>query len=164
MPESLAQKIQGLNDLDHLKELMRPVIGELCWDVHLSYGDELRLEIGAKKSYQLFGEVKYKGEWMLGSRGTAWKMTSADEIIATSDDEPEIMKQKAHAVVDTSIVDFDVTYPGLVLTVTFSNGIKFTILPTPEDDQYEVAYWELFMPHALIQVGPGAVWTYEKWK
>ena len=47
----------------------------------MSYGQELCLEIGAKKTYssaQLKGELK--GEWQLGTRASDWSIFSIDDI------------------------------------------------------------------------------------
>jgi hypothetical protein len=49
--------------------------------------------------------------------------------------------QKIQTIVGTRLTAFDVVYPSLGLTVTFDNGSQLIILPAPEDDEWELSYW-----------------------
>ncbi|CAG0970200.1 hypothetical protein ANRL3_01448 [Anaerolineae bacterium] len=161
MMTHLIQKVTKATDLEKLGEITSGMLGATCWRANLGYGDELRLDIGARLPYSqpsmTGGE---KGAWMLGTRGTVWRLDCPSETLATSEDDPEILKQKLHHVEGTTITAFETSYPDLALTVTFSNGCKLTLFPSTEDDS-DLPYWELFTPYQmLLKVGPGAVWSY----
>ncbi len=163
MTADLVQKVSQETDLDKLREITRGILGEPCWEARLSYGDEVRLHIGDKIPYlhkKLAG--KYKGSWILGTRGTEWKLESPSGIITTSAEEPEVFKQKVKVVEGTTITAFESSYPDLVLTVGFSNGCKLLVFPDLADD-FDLSYWELFTPHnMLLTLEPGGIWTYTR--
>ncbi len=147
-------------DLEHLKEITNGIIGEICWRASLSYGDELRLHIGAKIPYSQKSMVgKEKGSWILGTRATEWRIESATFALTTSDEDSEIIRKKVQAIENTTITVFETNYPDLSLIVLFSNGCKLTLLPDPEN--FELPFWELFTPYRMfLKVGPDPIWSY----
>ena len=161
MPTNLVQKITHPTDLEPLKQITSRVIGEICWKASLSYGDELSLHIGARVSYSQKSMVgKEKGSWILGTRGTAWRLGTVSKTLVNSEDEPEIIRQKVYAIENTRITAFETNYPNLALTVAFSNGYQLILFPSTEDN-LDLPYWELFTPYRmLLKAGPNAVWYY----
>ena len=147
------------NLVQQVREITTKVIGEKCWRANLSYGDELSLHIGARLPYlQKSMTGKEKGAWILGTRGTAWKLESPSETLVTSEDEPETIRQKIHAIEDNIITALETSYPELSLIVTFGNGYKLRLFPSAGED-FDLPHWELFTPYrTVLQVGPGAVW------
>ncbi len=155
-------QVKSSGDLDKIKELTSGILGELCWEARLGHGDELKLEIGAKFS----DWVGDHGEWMLGSRGTAWKLLSPDGTLVAEDydrddNTPSEVSQKIQVMVDRRITAFEVLYPSLGLKVTFDNSNILTIIPTAKDDDWELPYWELYTPNGVLMVGPKMQWAYE---
>ncbi|MBI4641215.1 MAG: hypothetical protein HY731_11005 [Candidatus Tectomicrobia bacterium] len=161
MTTNLVQKVTRAADLDKLRELTGGIIGETCWRASLSYGDELRLHIGARLLYSKKSMMsKEKGAWMVGTRGTAWRLDSPSKTLATSEDDPEIVRQSIHHIEGTILTLFEISYPDLALRVTFNNGCTLILFPSAEDDS-GLPYWELFTPYRmLLKVGPGARWSY----
>ncbi len=161
MTTNIVQQVTKATDLEQLREITGGVLGETCWRASLSYGDELSLHMGARLPYsQKSMAGKEKGSWILGTRLTPWRLDSASEILATSEEDPEILKQKVHAIEGTTITMLETSYPELALSVTFSNGCKLMLIPDAEDDS-NLPYWELFTPYQmLLKVGPGSIWSY----
>lgn len=161
MTTNLVQEVIKATDLDKLREIVSGVLEETCWRACLSYGDELSLHIGARIPYSHKSMAgKEKGAWILGTRGTAWKLVSSSETLVTSEDESEIVRQKVHTIEDTTIAAFETSYPNLALTVTFGNGCSLILIPDIEDNS-DLPYWEMFTPYRmLLKVGPGAMWSY----
>ncbi len=149
-------------DLTELNEATRGVIGELCWAARLSYADELQLHMGDKRPYpsKRLGDQQ-KGAWILGSRGTTWKVLVANGVYITSDNDVELIRQKIPVMENQVVTAFDIEPEHLSLTLTFGNGGQLVISPTLDDDQWDgVPYWELFTPdQACVQVGPGKTWS-----
>jgi hypothetical protein len=154
------QKITVDEDLSELKQIIRSIIGQICWSASLSYGDELTLDIGEKipcKQKVMAG--KYQGEWILGTRGSEWSLESASGIITSTAEPAEVFKEKVTVIEGTTITDVDTNYPDLVLIVGFSNGYQLKVFPDLEDD-FELSYWELFTPNnRLVTLEPGGIWT-----
>jgi len=168
MQTKILQIVDKKVDLEKLEEITSEIIDKVCWEASFSYGDELDLHIGAKIPYKhKFFTGKKKGEWILGSRGTDWLLYSNKEKIVSSEDDPDVMREKVKIIENTKIVNFRTNYPDLSLTVNFSNGCELTIIPnTEEDDKYDdISYWELFTPYDMVlEVGPGKKWSYRSSK
>lgn len=160
MTTELVQPVTKDTDLQQLKEIIEKVIGEPCWRASLSYGDELSLHIGARVPYsQKSMAGKEKGAWILGTRATAWKLDDTSQTITTSEDAPEIVRQKVHLIEGTVITAIESSCPNLDLTVTFSNGCQLILFPDTQEDS-DLSYWEMFTPYQMIlKVGPGAKWS-----
>jgi hypothetical protein len=60
-------QVNSPDDLDRMKEFTTGILGEACWEARLGYGDELKLEIGAKKTDRLgdYGAMKLKRKFKL---------------------------------------------------------------------------------------------------
>lgn len=149
------------SDLEQIIQIISSVIGESCWKVSLSYGDELTLHIGERIPYVQKSMVgKEKGSWILGTRATQWRIDSPSETLVTSNDDPEIIRQKFDTIKDCHISVIKINSQNLALTLTFSNGCKLILLPNNEDD-IDLPYWEIFTPHHMVlKVGPGTMWSY----
>ena len=161
MKSNLVHEVTQSTDLEPLREITSGVIGEICWKVSLSYGDELSLHIGARIPYsQKSMSGKEKGAWILGTRLTAWRLDAPNETLATSVDAPEILRHKIQAIENTKITSLETRYPDLALAVKFNNGCKLILFPTVEDDS-DLPYWEMFTPSRMVlKVGPGGIWSY----
>lgn len=162
MASNLINKVTTAKDLEPLQEIINRAIGQVCWRANLSYGDELSLHMGKRLPYaQKSMSGKEKGEWILGTRATAWSLECAGAIIATSDEEAASLKPKIQALEQARIAALETSYSELGLAIMFDNGCKLTLFPKPEEDT-RLPYWEWFAPsRMLLKVGPGAVWSYE---
>ncbi|MDJ1181918.1 hypothetical protein [Roseofilum casamattae] len=162
MVSNLINKVTTAKDLEPLQEIINRAIGEVCWRANLGYGDELSLHMGKRLPYaQKSMSGKEKGEWILGTRATAWSLERAGEIIATFDEEATSLKQKIQILEQAQITALETSYSELGLAIEFDNECKLTLFPKPEADT-RLPYWEWFAPsRMLLKVGPGAVWSYE---
>ncbi|CBN57680.1 MULTISPECIES: hypothetical protein [Kamptonema] len=162
--QNILQPIKNDADLVQLRSIVSVIIGELCWNARMSYGDELYLYIGERiPILNKLMKGKEQAAWMLGTRGTDWTLESpTKEIITSSKELPEVFKEKVKVIEGTTITAFETHYPDLILTVEFSNGCKLKIFPDLADD-FDLSYWELFTPdNMLLTLEPGAIWTYTR--
>lgn len=158
---TILQKVAQDEDLDKLRKIASGILGEPCWQASLSYGDELSLDIGARiPCSRSRGPDREKGAWILGTRGSDWKLEYLGKIIATQESDSEIGKQRIKEISGAAIAALETRYPDLVLTVLFSKGYKLMVFPDIESD-LDLSYWELFTPdHMLLEVKPGPLWSY----
>lgn len=143
------------NDLVELHETVHGLIGKKCWGVWLGYGDELHLDFGAHIPYtnaKLAG--KTHGSWRFATCGTAWEIVTPRGRLSST-------LENANVIESSRVTDFRVR--GIILTITFSNYCRFRVVPTADDDQYDIPYRELLMPrHRIVSFGPGKVWSCER--
>jgi hypothetical protein len=155
----ITKKITKSEDLAEIQQIIKKIIGETCWETRMSYGDELDLHIGDKIPYEakcLRG--KFKGSWILGSRCSDWELKLGNKVIVTS--LAEDIKEQISVIENQIITDININYPELILSLKFSNGYEFSILPDLNDDS-GVSCWELFTPdHKLLQIEPNYLWSY----
>ncbi len=139
------------------------MIDEPCWEVGFSYGETLYLDIGGKVEIRskLSKFKKYKGLWILENNSNYWELYRQGEEIPVGEMELDEATEKLQCIVDTTITGFDLSYPELVLTLSFSNGCELKLFP--EDDEYDLPYWELLTPYTMIlEFGPHRTWSYKR--
>ncbi len=158
------QEIVRSADLDRLREVVGGIVGQPCWRVHFSYGGELCLHAGERLPYAHPALAdKQRGAWILGTRGTAWRVESPDATRATSADEPDQAKARLAPLETASLTAVAIGGDDLSLTVSFDNGWKLCLTPTPEIEGRDLLLWELFTPERmLLTFGPGKVWSYTR--
>lgn len=159
MIETQVKNIIQPSDLNQLLQIMNGLIGETCWKANLSYGDELTLHIGEKILYsQKSMAGKEKGAWILGTRATQWQLDYLAKVVVSSNDDPEIIKNKINIIKENTIINIKISYPNLILTVSFGNKCDLILFPDKEDT--DLPYWEVFTPDQMvIKVGPGTIWS-----
>jgi hypothetical protein len=164
MAVSTSGRVTSPADLDEINELVRGISNKKCWKASFSYGDELMLHIGARVAYSSKAMAGHeKGEWLLGTRGTDWSLTSGAEVIVTSDDLSDVSRGKVQLIENTEVNDFQIDYPTLALVIVLGGSYSLSILPDREQRSFDLPYWELFTPnHMLLKVGPNNSWTYTR--
>jgi hypothetical protein len=145
-------------------EITQKNLGKTCCKTIISYGDELRLEIGDRIACQpkaIAGQEE--SEWEFGTRGTDWQLIADyGNLLTNSAENVEVFKSKVKILEGTTITKFETNYPDLVLTIGFSNGCELKLFPDLADDS-EVSCWELFTPdNMLLTLEPGGIWTYTR--
>ena len=149
-----------------LHSVISDLAGQRCWKSEFAYGDELTLHFGRRSRIRhpkLPDETE--GEWILGTCGTAWSLFTPTGIVRSRAEVTKDIEQSVKAIENSKVTEIDVSIPGNILTLTFSNGCLFRILPTisKEDVSDEVPSWELFMPgNMFVAFGPGTRWSLKR--
>ena len=153
------QEVRRKSDIRKIEDIMRGIIDEVCWGIHLSYGDELRFEIGPKMPDPIL-KGKEKGLWTLGTRASDWSLHLLNEKLIESNDDVALIKQKIPFMNGSRINSFKVDYPKLGLEIMFINKIILKISPN-WDAGSQLAHWDLMMPNNMfLKIGPAATWSY----
>lgn len=153
-------------DGERINQILSGLVGVRCWRPHLSYGDELKLEMGDRVPYRSKLQAHLmRGSWMLGTRGSKWVVRQGTDIVVTSAEEPEQMETGIQALVDRTISEARLDAESLVLTIQFDGDYQIEVTPDTEDEEdkdYPLCDWELFTPDGdkVLQVGPGRRWVY----
>lgn len=154
-------EINTENDLKEVKRITDKIIGELCWNVYLGYAEELKLDCGEKVLSGPKLKREFEGVWFLGNSSNYWELYYKGEEIPVGHKEENEISEELRYVNNTTIIGFDISYPELVLTISFSNDYQLKLFP--EDDEYNLPYWELFTPdNMVIEFGPNRKWSYER--
>lgn len=159
---SIAFRIDREEDLQLLRGLISPIIGETCWLAGMTYGDELALHIGARISYKIkkLGE-RQRGEWILGTRASYWELRFQTKIITFSDLSVEEIEPALKIIEGRKIQNFTIQYPSLKTIFSFDNQHDLIIFP---DDKFpELARWELFAPaDRIVKLESKSCWSYAR--
>lgn len=153
-------EVERSSDLTLLRSTIDGLVGKKCWRAAFTYGDELTLHFGRKVQYGLPAMAgKQKGEWRLGTRGTAWKLFTPNGLISSAKGAQTALESQVKVLEGRQVTNVSVSIPDNVLTVAFGNDYLFRVLPSAADDKVDLPYWELFMPnHKLVSFGPGDSW------
>jgi hypothetical protein len=152
--------IKIYHDLKSLEQKMQPLVGQLCWQARLGYGDELCLEFGERIPYNSpLLEDEFKGEWQLGSRGSDWGLFCNGETLATSELEIEQLSPLLKRIEGTKVTQIRIFYP--ILLLNFDNQFCLLIKLNPDDlESQDLAAWELFTPnHRILEFYPNGTWS-----
>ena len=152
--------IKIYHDLKSLEQKMQPLVGQLCWQARLGYGDELCLEFGERIPYNSpLLEDEFKGEWQLGSRGSDWGLFCNGETLATSELEIEQLSPLLKRIEGTKVTQIRIFYP--ILLLNFDNQCCLLIKLNPDDlESQDLAAWELFTPnHRILEFYPNRTWS-----
>ena len=152
--------IRSSAQLQGLQRQVQPLVGEPCWRARLAYAQELKLDFGKKvpyKSNKLRGLAH--GSWRLGSRGTTWRLESANRSISSRSRLPNI-EEALGELAGGTVMSVAIGYRQLELSIQFDSGSMLTIQHEAGRPTHDVPYWELFTPRgASIQAGPGRRWS-----
>jgi hypothetical protein len=149
-------------DLTALHSVVHELIGKKCWKVAFTYAGNLSLHFGKRRPYEhprMRG--KKKGEWILGTVGTHWRLITPNEWIMSRRGREKYLVAKAKALEGQKVTRINVSVPDYFLTIAFGQQYLFQITPTDNDARWSLPYWELLGPdHRLITFGPGNTWSY----
>lgn len=145
-----------------LQTIVNGLLQKECWKVAFSYGDELVLHLGNRVPYnnpKMMGCEK--GEWILGTLGSEWTLECGTEQICTSNQSPEITKERLRHLENTRVTALQIQSSDLSLRISFDGDYHLLISDRAKDNDPDLATWELFMPdHRLLRVGPGKTWSH----
>ncbi|MBW3538786.1 MAG: hypothetical protein KY476_00800 [Planctomycetes bacterium] len=102
-----------------------------------------------------------EGEWMLGTCGTSWKLsTPSGDIDSTEDEEADV--EEAKILEGAKVAAFEAAVDSLL--VSFDNQCSLHVVPTAREAQErDVPLWELFMPgNMFVEFHPGGIWSYKR--
>jgi hypothetical protein len=126
------------NGLALLQKRVDGFIGKTWAAVRMSYGGEIRIDIGELTRNR---RGKQKGEWILGTRGSPWTLERQGSRLCCGGEEERIWVDSLHVVQGRVIRAVRVMVPGPDLTIEIEDGYRFAILPSREP---EWVAWELF--------------------
>ena len=150
--------IVNSTDLQALTQLARKVVGETCWRVNFSYGDELMLHFGDRLPYpQASMSGPEKGAWILGTRISPWQVYSAGSMVADSETDAIDLIERVRVLIDKRVLDFQIDTVTMNLSIEFTDGCSFSLLPE-SDRSAGLPDWELFMPDSMV-LQAGRIWS-----
>jgi hypothetical protein len=151
--------IKIYHDLKRLEQKMKPLVGQLCWQARLGYGDELCLEFGKRVPYEspLLAD-EFKGEWQLGSRGSNWLLSYNGKILASSKLKRKQVSPFLKRIEGTKVTQITIDPK---LSLNFDNQCCLLIKLNPDDlESQDLAAWELFTPnHRILEFYPNRTWS-----
>lgn len=163
-----ANQVNTASDIDGIVSIVSNLVGKECWRVKYSYGGQWYLDFGQ----EVQGTVNPKhtlGEWQLSTCGTRFELFQKDHLLTRSEEETEeekeAIKKKMNMLIGTVVIKVEVSFPSLGLSLSFSDDLRLSIMPVPEDDEYDIPYWHVVAPgNRVLEVGPNNQWIYRRFE
>lgn len=148
------------------KHLTQSLPGEICTQVHFSYGDELCLDFGPLSPCQ-HPKLTHlqRGPWGLCTRATPWKLYLDEQLLLNSEN-PETDQQIAEAKQITqnalqgqTLLHVALNPETLETHWSFSGHYSLRLYPDLWGAD-QLQHWVLFMPsEQVLAIGPGYHWS-----
>lgn len=136
------------------------LIGQPCWRVDGSYGDQLVLDLGARRPGKYF-KARDFGEWRIGSQGSDWEATQPSAVALATSLQPIREALTALKRLESATVQHVSASEALVLRVGFDDGIVLEFRPSAPDEG--VPHWEVWAPDRRVLIaGPGCRWLIKR--
>lgn len=144
------------NNLNTLK-------GHLCWSIIVSGG----LENGASLSFG--GQVArgkpleaptlspeqraFAGQYELAIAECTWRLDAEHTIVTSWSDNPDMQRRALAYLLGVKVVDYDITWPGLDLTLYFENILALRLFCDQTDPDDSGHNYTLYTPEHRFLVG-----------
>lgn len=126
------------------------------WRVRLGHGSFVTMDFGRVVTKP--GERVAHGEWHLWVYMAAWRIDSAEDVVAGSGDSREVMSAGLARLEGVALRRTSVVAPGLGLELDFGE-VAFRVFPVVTEDG---EHWMLFTPPGdVLSAGPGTAWGWE---
>ena len=145
-----------INDMDAIKEIIKPLIGHKSWNVKLGVGSFLTMEFGDPISAP---HLKKHGEWHLWIYCCGWYLENPKGSFIGSEDPRDILKQEITVLDGHRLEEVVISPIAFETNFVFDYGLVLHTFPLNFIDPCE--YWKLFTPNGKVLVlGPAAKWSY----
>lgn len=126
--------------LARLEAKLQALVGLPLSVAHLSYGEELRIGLGALRRSR---RGYMNAEWTIGTRGSPWSLELRGKAAASERDDEHTWAASLERLKGHRVKRVTVSVPGPDLSVEVEGGYRFVILASK---QPEWQAWELFFP------------------
>lgn len=132
-------------NLQEILDFIKPLFGQICWDIGRSYGSMILLDFGDKVGYNSPKHgLTYKGSWVLMVEQASWKLFKQNELLVDSNSSLDDIDNKLtciqNNIVDKIIIDVESASTKHALFY-FNQNYRLEVLSCDGDD-----CWSLFSP------------------
>jgi hypothetical protein len=147
-------------DLTTIQTCLNDLVGKPCWRVETSYGGVWSLDFGQRIPWE--DTKQFFGERWFSTHGTDFELSQNDEKLVASTDDAEELRSTMKMLVDATVMEAELDHKTLGVSLTFSNGIVFKLVPTVDADKYsDIPYWHLVEPNGkALEIYPNRRWIY----
>ncbi|MFE9423622.1 hypothetical protein ACFYNO_11750 [Kitasatospora sp. NPDC006697] len=136
-------------DLARAQRLIAPLLGEPAWRVEQGYGSYVTMEFGPPLPPDTGGFVH--GRWHLWIQMAAWRLETADRVIAGSEDQG--LQQALSRLEGRPLTAVTIQPPSLAAVFDF-DGLRLVTFPIyrsdPEDGEFD--HWLLWLGNGEVLV------------
>jgi hypothetical protein len=146
-------------EIAEIHRICQPLIGQRVQSVERKYFSTVELCFG--KIIETSEEI-YRSEWNLEAYFCAWRLQTADKVIASSNDPHSLIDEAIKQLADKAVRTIQVTRPALEAVLTFSGDFTLRLFPAMTN---HYTHWGLFTDDQhFLAIGPGTGWSYEAWE
>ncbi|NEQ99298.1 MAG: hypothetical protein F6K30_21750 [Cyanothece sp. SIO2G6] len=142
-------------DIDHVQQIIAPLLGQKAWGVSLGVGSSLTTEFGAPILDEPNAK-KQHGEWHLWTYFCVWRLERQNRILVGAEDSWDRIASAIRHLENKSLKSVELFAPAWDSIFHFEDDIllrSFSIITFEEDAEH----WKLFTPNGkVILLGPGS--------
>jgi len=152
-----------MNKFEVLEQNLNDLVGQKCWSVLISSGldNSVTISMGDKiirskplDAPNLTGDQKhFIGNYELVIADCTWRLDSPNSIVTSWSDEDDAKREAMKYLVGESITAWDITWPGLDLTLHFEHTLSLRLFCDQTDPTDSGENYALLVPDYLFNVG-----------
>lgn len=147
----------------NLEATLNALIGQACWDVMvrggldngatLSMGDKIPRTTPLNAPNLPIAQQQYRAAYELIIADATWRLDSPDHIVTSWSDEAAHRRDMMAVLIGQKVSDWNITWPGLDLTIHFNNGLALRIFCDQTDPDESGENYTLVSPQHQFTVG-----------
>lgn len=151
-------------NIEFIKNLFKQLINQPVRNVELGHGSFITMGFGKDLQKEIIlkkkKEVHIRPEWYLWVYMCFWDLETADELLATNDDDREIIKEALKHLENKKLLKLEVLNDTYDMKLEFEGGITLSLISNNSEDDNE--QWMLFTPDDKVLVaGPNEKISYQ---
>lgn len=146
-----------------LEHTLNQMIGQSCWAVMvsggldnaitLSFGDKLARKVPLESPHLPDVQRKFYGAYELAVADCTWRLDSTGSIVTSWSDDEAPKREALNYLLATPITQWEITWPGLDLTVHFKNQLALRLFCDQTSLEDGGENYALLSPSYIFQVG-----------
>ncbi|MFZ4814059.1 MAG: hypothetical protein ACOYL5_05975 [Phototrophicaceae bacterium] len=146
-----------------MEAALNALVGQVCWSVlvaddytgsiTLSLGERLARKTLLESSRLTPEQQQFTGAYELDVADCCWRLDAPNSIITSWTDHGDIKRQTLAYLVGQPIVAWEITWPGLDLTVHFAEQMVLRLFCDQTDPVEGGENYTLFSPELAFRVG-----------
>jgi hypothetical protein len=146
-----------------LEVTLNNLIGQPCWSVlvpdglenglSLSLGERIKRGIPLDAPSLTAEQRQYIGAYELTIADCTWRLDAPEVIVTSWSDETAIQRERLSYLLDQTVSNWEITWPGLDLTLHFDNSLSLRLFCDQTDPDESGENYTLLTPTLLFNVG-----------
>jgi hypothetical protein len=150
-------------NLELVTNLLKNLLNQPARDVKLGHGSFITLGFGKDLQTEIITrgkkEIDIRPEWYLWVYMCFWELETADQLLATHDDDRKIIQESLKRLENKKLLRFEILNDIYDMKLEFEEDITLSLFFN--DSNEDNVQWMLFTPDEMVlKIGPGQKLSY----